>query len=67
MSHLSVFLPSAFAADVVDLAVEHLVGAGVDLGVDGLLDEHLHAGDFWKGKKMQKECTSQTHDVRRVT
>ena len=45
-THLSVFLPSALSADVVDLAVEHLVGAGVDLGVGGLGRKHLLGSRF---------------------
>ena len=45
-THLSVFLPPALSADVVDLAVEHLVGAGVDLRVGGLGRKHLLGSRF---------------------
>ena len=45
-THLSVFLPPALSADVVDLGVEHLVGAGVDLRVGGLGRKHLLGSRF---------------------
>ena len=45
-AHLAVFLPPALSPNVVHLALQDVVGAGVDLGVAGLVTEHLYAHAF---------------------